>query len=312
MLRLCQPETTATKAVDWVKKLADLHQAHPTEREKLSEGEADSLSDLAVIIGFIQDLSPVISMPSLSRKKGQMFVSRSQQLETELNTLKGEIDLRDFAVPIDNLLEPGMAEGALRALEQFVIDKTGTKMGFLYQDLVDDCFSDLRNQYEHIKAKFERKDKTEWSALPTPTTPQLEKRVEQRREKEKTRPLRSSVYEIAPSPETNPLEDLDLSPQTFTVSSSAAEVFAALFAKSEARGSVAWVAFEAAMAEVGFSVMPKFGSVFTFSPPETMAIKKSLTLHRPHQSRIEGYMVLIISRRLKRVYGWGKETFVVA
>ncbi|KAK0730197.1 hypothetical protein B0H67DRAFT_476561 [Lasiosphaeris hirsuta] len=312
MLRLCQPEATAAKATDWMKKLADLHRAHPTEREKLSEGEVDTLSDLAVVIGFIQDLSLVISMPSLSRKKGQMFVSRLQELEAELNTIKDEVDLRDFAVPIDNLLEPGMAEGALKALEQFVIDKTGTKMGLLYQDMVEDCFSDLQKRYEQIKARLERKDKTEWSPLPTPATPQLEKRVEQRREKEKTRPLDSCAYEIAPPSETITIEDLNLSPQTFTVGSSAAEVFTALFDKSEARGSVTWAAFEAAMAEVGFSVVPKFGSVFTFFPPEAMAIKKSLTLHRPHQSRIEGYMVLVFSRRLKRVYGWGKETFVVA
>jgi hypothetical protein len=36
-----------------------------------------------------------------------------------------------------------MAEGALNALDQFIIDKIGTKMGFLYQDLIEDYILDI-------------------------------------------------------------------------------------------------------------------------------------------------------------------------
>ncbi|KAK7432923.1 hypothetical protein QQZ08_000394 [Neonectria magnoliae] len=146
MLRLCQPDTTPSKAVDWMTKLNDLHKAHPLEREKLEGREVDSLSDLAVIIGFIQDLSSVTSLPVVSRKKGQAFVSGSQELEVELNKLKSQIDLRDFAVPIDNLKEPGVAQSALETLDKFVVEKTGTKMGFLYDDLVEDCLTRLQAQ----------------------------------------------------------------------------------------------------------------------------------------------------------------------
>jgi len=109
MLRLCHLDTTPPKAVSWIKKLSDLHEAHPSECEKLVEREAQVLFDLVVIIGFIHDLSPAISMPGFSRKKGQMFVSRTQDLNTELNLLKNDVDLLDYAAPIDNLLEPGMA-----------------------------------------------------------------------------------------------------------------------------------------------------------------------------------------------------------
>ena len=35
MLRLCQSETNASKAVDWIKNLSELHETHPMEREKL-------------------------------------------------------------------------------------------------------------------------------------------------------------------------------------------------------------------------------------------------------------------------------------
>ena len=64
------------------------------------------------------------------------------------------------------------------------------------------------------------------------------------------------------------------------------------------------------MAELGFSVIPRFGSVYTFSPPEGMSVKRPVTVHRPHGARVEGYRVLLLGKRLARVYGWGKGTFV--
>ncbi|KAK4150048.1 ipa protein [Chaetomidium leptoderma] len=312
MMRLCQPEINAHKSVEWLKRLADFNESHPTERERMEERETDALSDLAVVVGFVQDLSPAISMPSLSRKKGQMFVARSQELEAELNELKDQIDLLDFAVPIDNLLEPGMAEGALSKLDQFIVDKMGTKMGFLYQDLVQDCFADLEKQYQQAKAKMEEQEnKMDWTPIPVPAPEPREKRVEERRQKEKTRPAHSSVYEITPAA-AQPGKEPSPSSKILKVSSSTAKMFSILFDKSLARGSVNWVDFEAAMADMGFSIMPKFGSVYTFLPPESLGVNKSFTVHRPHKSRIEGYMIPILSRRLKRVYGWGEGTFEVA
>ncbi|KAK6226832.1 hypothetical protein QIS74_00387 [Colletotrichum tabaci] len=237
VLRLCHPDTTASKAVEWLKKLADLHQAHPSERENLDESET-------------------VTIPAPSRKKGQLFVSRSQELEAELNNLKTDLDLRDFAAPIDTLLEPG-------------------------------------------------------TPLPIPAPEPLETLVEQRKQKEKTRPSHSSAFEIGP--QTEPAsEDPTVEPQTFEVGAGTAEVFGTLFDMSKSRGAVSWAAFEGAMAELGFSVLPKYGSVFTFVPPETMAVKRPFTIHRPHKSQIEGYRTLIYARRLKRAYGWNEKTFKVA
>jgi hypothetical protein len=65
------------------------------------------------------------------------------------------------------------------------------------------------------------------------------------------------------------------------------------------------------MADLGFSVMPKGGSVFTFNAPASME-SRPITLHRPHVFEIEGYKLLIIARRLQRVYGWSAKSFVVA
>lgn len=311
LLRLCQPDTNAAKAVDWIKKLDDLHKAHPLEREALGDRQGDALCDLAVIISFIHYLSPTISMPSFNRKKGQLFVARSAQLDIEINKMKNEVDLADFAIPIDNLLEPGMAESALARLDDFIVEKAGTKMGFLYQDMIDECILRLQEQLE---AKTKEQAKTEYVSLPpeTPQTPEVV--VQQRRQKEKTRPTHSSIYEINPSKQTSVTEQSDLAQQSeqFKVKPSTAEVFTTLFSRSEARGSVSWARFESAMGDLGFSVTPNFGSVYAFKPPQTMALERPFTFHRPHKPNIEGYRLLTLARRLKRVYGWSEQTFQVA
>jgi hypothetical protein len=230
VLRLCQSQTNASKAVEWIKKLSDLYESHPIDRETLHEREIDALKDLIVITAFIQDLSPVISMPALSRKKGQMFVSRSQELDAELNKLRGELDLRDFAVPIDNLLEPRMTDGALAKIDQFVVSKAGSKLGFLYQDLMEDCLADLENQYQATKAKL---DKTEYVPLLATVSRSLDERVEQRKVKEKTGPSQSTIFEIIQTPEA-PKEEPVQPLQVFKVSQPVSEVFSTLFKKSEA------------------------------------------------------------------------------
>ncbi|SPO01572.1 uncharacterized protein DNG_04245 [Cephalotrichum gorgonifer] len=312
MLRLCQSETTPAKAIEWIRKLAELHEAHPSQREQLFEREVDALSDLVVIATFIQGLS-AIAAPPLSRKLGQSFISHSGRLKAEMNALKKDVDLRDFVVPIDNLLEPGVAQGALKALELFVADKSGTKMGLLYYDVIDECIADIHARYQEAKAKLEQqkqKQKEGTANIPhfPPTsepTPKFEQPVTQ--QKDKTRPLESTTYELAPE---QPAPESPAPPlPTFKVSSATADVFSALFDRSQSRGSVAWSAFESAMAELGFSVVPKFGSVYTFLPPGALAVKRSLTLHRPHGSQIEGFRVLIFAKRLRRVYGWGEGTF---
>ncbi|KAK5652149.1 hypothetical protein OQA88_10791 [Cercophora sp. LCS_1] len=311
MLRLCQPDTTAAKAVEWVKKLGDLHNSHPAERERFVEREFEAFGDLAVIVAFIHEMSPVIFMPSLSRKKGQMFVSRSADLDVELSELKKTIDLHEFAVPIGHLLEPGMAGGALKALDEFVIENAGSKLGFLYQDLIEESILDLEHQHELAKAKLA---KIEAPATPVVIPEQPKERVKRRREKEKTRPSASSSFEFASHPGTKTAESVkeDVLPQTFKVGSDTAKTFSTLFAKSVSRGSTSWTTFTSAMGEIGFPVIPKFGSVFTFFPPKTMDVQKPLTLHRPHQPHIEGEKILVFARRLNRAYGWGERTFEVA
>ncbi|KAF4959532.1 hypothetical protein FGADI_1599 [Fusarium gaditjirri] len=310
LLRLCQPETTVTKAVEWMEKLSNLYKAHPLEREKLAERESHTLHDVAAIVAFVQDLSAVYPFPSASRKKGNLLVTGLQEVDTELNQIKKELDLRDYAAPIDNLLEPGMSAKVLEALDEYVVDKTGTKMGSLYQDELEKAFQDIREQYQKAKDKANKDSKADFVPINTVAVDTKE-RIETRRQKEKTRPDHSSVYAITPI--TDSLEDKEATKpaQPVKVSSSTAEVFATLFDKTQSRGSVNWSSFEAAMSELGFSVLPRFGSVYTFRPSEYMDVKRPVSIHRPHQSQIEGYLILILARRLNRAYGWSEDLFVV-
>jgi hypothetical protein len=82
-------------------------------------------------------------LPPVTHKQHQAFPSGYLALENELRDVKSGIDLGDFAIPIDNLLEPGMAVGALTTLDNYILEKTGSKLGFLYQDLVEDCVSNI-------------------------------------------------------------------------------------------------------------------------------------------------------------------------
>lgn len=303
MLRLCQPKLNVSTATTWIKKLGEYQEAHPRERENLEDREADSLGDLAIIIEFIQDLSSVLPIPSFSNKKGQMFAAKSQVVESELNQTKDQLDLLDYVVPIDNLLEPGVASEALKKLDQFIIEKSGTTLGFLYQDMVADCLSGVQAQCLEAKEKVAQGLKAEFPSAPATTAESTAFRVEQRKQKEKTRPAHSSIYDIVtPVKPSCPQEPASLL-QTFKIDDSTAEVFSRLFSKSQARGPAAWAAFAEAMAKLGFSISPKYGSVYTFYPPDSMTAKKSFTVHRTHQSKIEGYRVLTVARRLRTFDG---------
>ena len=156
--------------------------------------------------------------------------------------------------------------------------------------------------------------KTSPAPATEPTQPQQprEKQLEVRKEKNKTRPSHSSVYEIVPRNHPASQEEKPVLPRmTFKVRPSTAEAFQNLFSKAHSRGPVGWNAFTIAMSELGFSMAPKYGSAYTFSPPESLQIQRSFTVHRPHKSQIEGYMSLYYARRLNRLYGWDADSFEV-
>lgn len=306
MLRLCQ--TDVANAGDWIKKLDDLHRSHPTEREEMPEREYDAFGDLAVTTNFIQTLSASLSLPPVNRRKGQAYVLKLKDLGTEVGLLKAEVDLTEFAVPIDNLLEPGMAEGALTKLDRFIVEKTGTEIGFLYQDLNEDVLSSLKSRLQQQKAEIAQNVQAE-PAPSVPETPTPEVQVAQRKEKNKTRPAHSSVYSIAPTIESPTEPAPETAGKPFKVKSGTFEVFSKLFSRAKSRGSISWAAFKAAMVDLGFSIQQSAGSAVRFSPPPDVENQQPLTLHQPHKSEVEGYKLLRYASRLKREYGWNERSF---
>jgi hypothetical protein len=276
----------------------------------LYEAEVVALGELAIVVSFMHATSTVIPMSPSSRKSGLLFSTRAKELDDELNNLKPKADFGDFVIPVNNLLEPKMATRALAALDDFIIQGTGARLGSLYDDIVQDSLADLEKLYAQAKAKLDKVEKqTTFVPLPTEPSPSGDARLASRRAKEKTRPAGSSVYTITAPPESSQIvvtEPL----QQHKVKAATASTFATLFSKSEARGSVSWASFESAKADLGFSVTPNGGSIFTFNPPASMDTRP-ITLHRPHASEIECYRLLYIESRLQRTYGWTSGSFVV-
>lgn len=304
MLRLCQPETDFSRAVDLIKKLGQSRSGELEGEENLLE----SFGDLAVTVNFIQSLARSVQLPSLNRKQGQHYVSAFKGLTAELDSLKKDVDLSDFVIPLDIIEEPGKADGALRSLDQYIVDKTGAGIGVLYQDLHESCLDVLHKQAQQQQETTAQKQLE--TPLPEPPSPKAQ--FEQRKEKAKTRPPHSTVFSIIPETKPPAQETNTVPSQTYNVKQSTFDVFSTLFSSSESRGSVKWTAFEAAMADMGFSVLPSFGSVFTFVSPDGAAVRKSITFHRPHHSRIEGFRLLGFAKRLTRRFGWTEESFKLA
>ncbi|TGO09857.1 hypothetical protein BTUL_0152g00120 [Botrytis tulipae] len=314
VLRLCSPGIDVTNALPWIKKLEDLYRLHPIELSEVHDGVLDAFDDLAVIVRFFEILSATVTLPEKNARRGQIYASRLRNLLGELEPLKHEVDLSKFAVPMENLLEPGMTEGAIDALDQFTAERMGTRTGFLYQDLVDDCVSQVQAHYEQQKDRVAQIGKKPPKSFEDPAYKTMgpDILIQQRRQKDKTRPTSVSHCDLNQDNTESTQAGTEELPRVFKVNKNTAQVFSTMFAKSEARGSLSWISFETAMVDLGFSVIPKFGSVYTFSPAgKNVGYEKSITFHRPHKSEIEGWKLVMFASRLKRVYGWNEQSFKV-
>jgi len=311
ILRLCHSDTNVADAVQWIQKLGDHNAQYADDRKKLTGAEMDAFDDLAVIVGFMHITSKTISMAPISRKSGLLFTARVANLESTLNDLKLKADFGDHLIPRDNLLEPQVSNNALAALDDFITQETGSKLGWLYENIVQDSLGDLGKMCDDAKARVEEDDrKTTYVPLPLDSLPSGDAHVAHKKAKKRTHTTAPSVYAItgiADMPQTLPSEP---APQ-HNVKAATASLFTALFSRSEARGSVAWTDFESAMADLDFSVTPRAGSRIAFNPPPSVEGGPAV-IHRPHGSDIEGRDLLYIARTLQRVYGWTTRSFVVA
>jgi len=95
-----------------------------------------------------------------------------------------------------------------------------------------------------------------------------------------------------------------------TVRSNVAKTLKKLFSSSSSSSAsgVPWSAFLGIMTGLGFSAKPVAGSVYRFQHDAW----GSINIHQPHPGdRFEGVAALRLRGRLKRRFGWDRDTFVV-
>ncbi|KAL3442961.1 hypothetical protein BJX65DRAFT_211484 [Aspergillus insuetus] len=309
VLTLADTKTDALKAIPCIQKLDDLPRTHPTLPTELTQSESDALADVSVTAAFIQALAASLPLPPANNKKGQAYLPKIKALISEVDELSDDVDLSEYVAPIDNLLEPGIAREALAGLDNYIVENAGVGLGFLYDGLAEEVMTSIQAQSTEIEQALEKELDSKLSITESQSTAFI---IEQRREKAKTRPAHSSIYSIVPT-EAAPAgtESSDPIP-VHKVKQDTFDVFSTLFSKAESQGSVTWAAFKSAMTDLKFSVIPRFGSIFTFEPPKDFSPPRSFTIHRPHHSRIEGYKLLYFANRLKRIYGWDEASFTTA
>lgn len=257
VMKLCQAETTVTGATTWIKELDNLLQSNPDARDRMSEADFNAFNDLAAVAHITKALATTLALPSAKLKKSQdqIYSQTSKDLSSEIDGLKTALDLSEYVIPIDNLLEPGVASSALQKLEHFIVEKTGTRIGLLYEDLIDSCISEVLLRCEQVKTEEQTNIKASDAALSSRIIPALEDKIKQRKQKEKTRPPHSSAYDIiAPAGDAGIVAGE--TPEPIKVKQSSHDVFATLFTKGYSRGSINWTAFKAAMVDIGFFRLP--------------------------------------------------------
>ncbi|UKZ46691.1 hypothetical protein TrVGV298_000898 [Trichoderma virens] len=176
VLRLCH--SNESQALEWIKKLDDLYEAHPSSRKDLQEREIDALADLVMITDFIEAMIEFARIPAHSHKTGQAFVAGSRELHSALNDLKKELDLQDFAVPIDKLLKPGMANKALTKIDAFIVRKTGANLEFYYHYIAQESLACVYFQCQRTEVLL---NKTEPFAIPVTNTSFISERLERKK-----------------------------------------------------------------------------------------------------------------------------------
>ncbi|KAK1585420.1 uncharacterized protein LY79DRAFT_660491 [Colletotrichum navitas] len=322
IIRLCQPETTAEAAFEWLQKLRDLCETSTEALEQLEAWEADSLADLVTMLTLIENLTDAAALPPVNGKKRVkgLFVSKCQHVDRDLWALRDEVDLTPFTVPPARLGKPEVAAGALETISEFCRKKTGSSVEGNYDKAVRESLSELRRRLAQAQTK-QQKGK---APAPAPAGPSSfidkiqdshdEGEQQGRKEKVKTRPAEGPEAGLLPPAPPTPPPPQAPEPEKIKVTAATAAVFEALFDRTQNRRPIAFPALEAAMAELGFTVDSHggVGSATKFVPPAGSGWRP-VTLHRPHgaTNKIEGYRLLIAASRFREHFGWDAETFEV-
>lgn len=138
------------------------------------------------------------------------------------------------------------------------------------------------------------------------------------RTKDKTRPEKALRVES----ETNAVEVAkvipDEAPATrIEVNAKSLRILTKLFHSTDEantkRGNTDWKDFVTAMADVGFAATHCGGSAVSFDPVESAPMRGhgSIVFHKPHpEPSIDPVILRIMGQRLRKWFGWERDTFV--
>lgn len=285
VLRLCEPSTTPPQTLAHIQSLTALHAqtSPPSRTTSLSVRESSSLTRLTTITTL---LTATLPLPPPSHFTHQTFTTPLTALDIELVSWVRPT----FTLPPGGGGTPASA-ALLRSLDVLVSDKTGTALGFLYRDLVEDALANL----------VER--------LPPP---RRWPRVQQRRERERTRPAGETegVFCIQQRPRAAAAAAAaDLKGETMRVEVSGATVETMQTLLGKTGGGLTWTAFCAAMEETGFTREERVGAaVVEFFSPAGMEEegKGGVVVLRPQDGGdMEEWAVRGVGRRLRERFGFG-------
>lgn len=255
----------------------------PSRTTSLSARESSSLTRLTTITTL---LTATLPLPPPSHFTHQTFTTPLTALDIELVSWVRPT----FTLPPGGGGTPASA-ALLRSLDVLVSDKTGTALGFLYRDLVEDALASL----------VER--------LPPP---RRWPRMQQRRERERTRPAGETegVFCIQQRPRAAAAAAAaDLKGETMRVEVSGATVETMQTLLGKTGGGLTWTAFCAAMEETGFTREERVGAaVVEFFSPAGMEEegKWGVVVLRPQDGGdMEEWAVRGVGRRLRERFGFG-------
>lgn len=142
VLRLCEPSTTPAKALEHITALTALHAASPSSRTRLSARESQALLRLSVIATFLTTHPTPVPIPPPSHSTHQTFLTRLSHLTVELNTSVRPA----FTLPPSPRTIPPTA---LQTLSALTTAKTGSALGALHKDLIDEAIHHVWYRHRH-------------------------------------------------------------------------------------------------------------------------------------------------------------------
>ena len=269
---------------------SDLIRAHPVNREYYMTGPMfHALGRLATTLRVILGINLESSnLPDARRKKGGALPAAMWKLNQDLQEIRGDFVANH--APLSTMADANnqqTADAAGQSLDTFVTGQKGKTIGGLFEDIINDCLSQVRARIGSPAA-----------AIPDPNAPQAQENEDRDSTEDSSPPITTP---ISPKEPKKP-EPIVTSPSTLTTMKT-------LFKDSNAN-TITWAAFVTAMKGIGFQIQLEDCGVITFNPDDQEMYEDLFTVQRPHQDGIEGAQSILLSERLKEVFKWDERVFV--